>query len=331
MSQWIISLNDNLDDEGSDNQHSAKWEDAQEKLQSTTHEPSQYHPAASSLSSAPVNQPVTPSNMNSQSITTVNNLQSPIVHTTVLNSNINAGRQQQQQYHRPLLKTVDGNLNKGIGNSSDGKESIIQPLTETLPFENYRIIDSTTRNNNYAGAKRLSDNDDDENGHDGDVDEEDEDNPGQSKHKSNEQNIFQSSRQSNLIGDSFSRNNSSSTFINTSTILMMMKGNEGETGEYLGGNQKQISKNGKSISSSSSSSLLFDEQQKLKPRRYNFIPVPFNGTRLIAKSTEQLNRSFTNDSLINYSTRSILKQKYPSSIIKPNLSKIIKCMPFLFD
>jgi hypothetical protein len=33
MSQWIISLNDNLDDEGSDNQHSAKWEDAQEKLQ----------------------------------------------------------------------------------------------------------------------------------------------------------------------------------------------------------------------------------------------------------------------------------------------------------
>ena len=33
MSQWIISLDDNLDDEGSDNQHSAKWEDAQERLQ----------------------------------------------------------------------------------------------------------------------------------------------------------------------------------------------------------------------------------------------------------------------------------------------------------
>jgi len=34
MSQWMISLDDNLDDdEGSDNQHSAKWEDAQEKLQ----------------------------------------------------------------------------------------------------------------------------------------------------------------------------------------------------------------------------------------------------------------------------------------------------------
>ena len=34
MSQWMISLDDNLDDEeGSDNQHSAKWEDAQERLQ----------------------------------------------------------------------------------------------------------------------------------------------------------------------------------------------------------------------------------------------------------------------------------------------------------
>ena len=33
MSQWMVSLDDNLDDEGSDNQHSAKWEDAQEKLQ----------------------------------------------------------------------------------------------------------------------------------------------------------------------------------------------------------------------------------------------------------------------------------------------------------
>jgi hypothetical protein len=33
MSQWMISLDDNFDDERSDNQHSAKWEDAQEKLQ----------------------------------------------------------------------------------------------------------------------------------------------------------------------------------------------------------------------------------------------------------------------------------------------------------
>jgi hypothetical protein len=32
MSQWIVSLDDNLDDEGSDNQHSAKWEDGHEKI-----------------------------------------------------------------------------------------------------------------------------------------------------------------------------------------------------------------------------------------------------------------------------------------------------------
>lgn len=31
MSQWILSLDENIDDEGSDNQHSAKWDDAQEK------------------------------------------------------------------------------------------------------------------------------------------------------------------------------------------------------------------------------------------------------------------------------------------------------------
>lgn len=61
MSQWIVSLDDNLDDEVSDNQPSARWEDAQDKLQSTTHEPSQYHPAVSSISSPPV----IPSNVNS--------------------------------------------------------------------------------------------------------------------------------------------------------------------------------------------------------------------------------------------------------------------------
>jgi hypothetical protein len=329
MSQWIVSLNDNLDDEGSDNQHSAKWEDAQEKLQrlekyfiyktilyflslfSTTHEPSQYHPAASSLSSPPVNQPQTPSNMNSQTTTAVNNFQSSIVHTTVLNS-----RQQQQQYHRSLLKTVDENINKGTINSSDAKESIVQPLTETLPFENYRTID----NKNYAGAKRTSNNDDEE-GHEGDIDEENEDKHEQSKKKLNEQMISQQSRQ---LGDSFSRNFLSSTVQsnpNTSTILMMMKGNGGGGGsEHLGiGNQKSILKNGKSISSSSSSSLpVVDEHQQLKSRRYNFVPAPpLNGTRLIAKSTEQLPHSF--DPQI-----SILKQKYtPSATIIHSSSKIM--------
>jgi hypothetical protein len=174
MSQWIISLNDNLDDEGSDNQHSAKWEDAHEKLQrlekdfilfvfpfffSTTHEPSQYHPASAPppppASSSPpplVNNPLTPSNTNSQQITTtavVNNLRitspvttTPITYATILNSNssglgtatnnnvltatttsiINGGRQ--QQYHRPLLRGVDENSNAGgTLNSYDGKEN----------------------------------------------------------------------------------------------------------------------------------------------------------------------------------------------------------------
>jgi len=248
-----------------------------------------------------------------------------------LNSNINAGRQQ-QQYHRPSL-TVDENLNKsGTENSYDKKESM-KALTEILPFENYRTIDNKIRNNNNsAGAKRLSNNND-EDGHDGDIDEEeeDEDNHEQSNKKLNEQNLSQPSRQLNLIGDSFSRNIPSSTFIdtsvrsspNTSTILMMMKGN-GEPGDYLGEKQK-----------SSVSSLSIDEHRRLKSRRYNFVPAPFNGTRLIAKSTEQLNHSFANDSLVNYPTpsfqfsiktnspTSILKQKYTPSAIIQSSSKIM--------
>jgi hypothetical protein len=124
--------------------------------------------------------------MNSQSTTAVvNNLQNS-------NRTLPPPPQQQQQYHRPLLKTVD----EGTGNSSDRKESLINPpFPETLPFENYRTIDSTTRNNNnnnYTGANRSLDNDED--GHDGDVDEADDED-----HRS------RPSRPSNLIDDSFSR------------------------------------------------------------------------------------------------------------------------------
>ncbi len=270
-----------------------------------------------------MNTPVTPSNMNSQSTTAaVNNLQSPIVHTTVLNSNINVGRQQQQQYQRPLLKTVDENITKGTGNSSDRT-----PFTETLPFENYRTIDSTTRNNNYTGANRSLDNDED--GHDGDVDEvDDEDHHKQFKRKSNEQNLSQSSRPSNMIGDSFSRNIPPSIFLDTSvrsspnhsTILMMMKGNGGTEDKNLGGNKKQIT------SSSSSSSLLVDEHQKFKSRRYNFVPTSFSGVRSIAKSTEQLNRSFASDSLVNYPPpTSILKPTSTPSAILSSSSKTNAC------
>jgi hypothetical protein len=213
--------------------------------------------------------------------------------------------QQQQQYHRSLSKPVD----EGTGNSSDRKESLIYPpVPETLPFENYRNIDSTIRNNNnnnsYTGAIRSLDNDED--GHDGDVDEADDDD-----HRS------RPSRPLNLIGDSFSRQILSSTFVDTSvrsspnhsTILMMMKGNGGGIDDK----KKPIN------SSSSSSSLLIDEHKKVKTRRYNFLP-----SRLIAKSTEQLNHSFASDSLVNRSPlTSILKQ---SSAINPSASKTL-CMP----
>ncbi|CAF3704569.1 unnamed protein product [Rotaria sp. Silwood1] len=346
LSQWVMSLDGNID-EISDNQHSAKWEDAQEKLQSVTHEPSQYHPAASSFSSPLVNNLLIPSNMNSQSITTVNNIQTPIVYGNVSNSNINDSRQQQS--HRSLLKNIDENSTKGIMNSHNEKEnkqkeSIIhiheQPLIETLPFENYRTIDNTgnislLRNNNYVNIKRLSDNDDDdENGHDGDVDEDDDDHE-KSKRKIHEQKYLQQSRQTNLNNnDSFSRNINLTKSTNISMksnpnnsiimMMMMMKENE-EKKEIL--DEKQISNNefDTNIVSSiiqtkplNSSIISIDEHQQNKIRKYNFVPARFHGTRLITKSTEQINRSLINDNnILNYSIPST-KQNSAISILKQN-------------
>ncbi|CAF1319275.1 unnamed protein product [Rotaria sordida] len=349
LSQWVISLDEPIEDEISDNQHSAKWEDAQEKLQSATHEPSQYHPALSSISVPLVNNPLSPSNMNSQQITTVNNLQSPIIYATISNSNINDGRY--QQYNRPLLRTVDENSTKGTMNSYDEKEnkqkeSIVysheQPLIETLPFENYRTIDKTgnislLRNNNYMNINRLSN---DEDGHDGDVDEDDEDDREQSKRKNIEQKFLQQSRQKNLINESFSRNIPSSKMINTSVqsspntstiLMMMMKQGNGEKSEILGENQIQISKNEKQkneyhpidVSSTIQSKLSdlsilpVDEHQQNKIRKYSFIPARFFKTRLIAKSTEQLNHSFINDNPLNYTIPS-LQSNSAISILKQN-------------
>ena len=231
--------------------------------------------------------------------------------------------QSKQQYHRPLGKLADDNSTKGTGNSSDRNESNHPQLIETLPFENYRTIDSTNRNNNYPGVVapyRPLDNDED--GHDGDVDEvDDDDHQGQYKHKSTEQILPPSSRPSNLLSDCFSRNIPPSTFLDTSVrsspknsstlmMMMMMKGSAG-TGENNHNNRKSLT------SSSSSSSLPVDEHQKLKIRRYNFVPAPFNGSRLMAKSTEQLNRSFANDSLVHYPPppTSILKQKSIASAV----------------
>jgi hypothetical protein len=237
------------------------------------------------------------------------------------------------------------------------ENSNAQAITETLPFENYRNnhssdgpinnflpqsnIVSNRNNNNYGGANRLSDDEDEQ---EVDVDEEednereeDDDDDDHAKRKNNGQNFSQQSRQSHMIGDSFSRNIPLSSFVNPSTKLMMMMKGNGDTGTVLGGTP--TSRNGKSgfeqqragiiVSSgspSSSSSLPVDEQQQhIKPLRYSFVPAPFNGTRLIAKSTEQLNRSYPNDSLENYcppknisSFQLPTKTNSPTSILKQN-------------
>jgi hypothetical protein len=232
---------------------------------------------------------------------------------------------------------------------------------------------SNRNNNTYAGANRLSDDEyeqEEEEEEEEDNEREDEDDEDekqqqqrhqQIKRKDNEQIHSQSSMQPTMMGDNFSRNIPPSSFIdtsvrsspNTSTILMMMKGNgsPGSVGN-LGGIQQQTQpiRNEKtpyehrnvvvstsvrpasSGSSSSSSSLPVDEQQQqqhhIKPRGYNFIPAPFNGSRLIAKSTEQLNRSFANDSLVKYCTppttpntslfQNPTKNNSPTSILKQN-------------
>lgn len=171
------------------------------------------------------------------------------------------------------------------------KESIItntneSRLTETLPFQNYRTVDNSIsllplQNKTYSNTKRPSDNDDeheDENGHDGDVDEDDEEDREKAKRKLIEQKFMQPSTQPDLMNSSFSRNLSSVKPTKNSTMLMMMKTN-GDTKTILGENQTQSSF-----------------------RRYNFIPTRLHGTRFIAKSTDQLHRSFVHDNNhVNYS------------------------------
>ncbi|CAF4699730.1 unnamed protein product, partial [Rotaria socialis] len=262
--------------------------------------------------------------MNSQSATTVNNLQYPIVQGTNLNSNGNDGRQQ-QQYHRPLFRGVDENSTKGTLNSYDEKEnkkkeSVLRsnerPLTETLPFENYRTVDSATNislvrnnnnnNNNYVIKNRLSD---DEDGHYGDVDDDEEDDREKAKRRMNEQNFSQPIQSSP----------------NNATILMMMKKNR-DSSVVLG--EKQSSKNDhrtnifSSGSSKSPSPLYVDEQQN-RIRRYNFLPTRLHGTRFIAKSTEQLNRSFGQDNHVNYSMQSTGPSFQKSTAVKsPTVSAV---------
>ena len=239
MSQWVVSLDDNLDDEGSDNQHSAKWEDAQEKLQSTTHEPTQYHPAVTSLSPPPL---IPPSNLPT--------IGSNMPYNVMLNSN-----------------------SSGLGPAMI-VNGVSIPTPDTLPFENYRthdllpqsnIVSHSSQNNNYAGANPASDDDDDD----------DEEANGPDKRRSTT--TIPPSRTLNmltLLPSSLMRKSPSAS----TTLMMMMNstGNERREG-----------------SSSSSSSLPMDERQQrdIQTRRFHFVPVPFNGSRLITKSTDQLNQS----------------------------------------
>ena len=222
-----------------------------------------------------------------------------------------------------------------------------------LPQTN--VVARRNTNNNYAGANRLSDGDeeddeDDEDEDDREREEDDDDQQNRMRRKANGQNFVQPSRPSEVTGfpSSPSKNTSARPSSTSSTTLMMMKGN-GMTGGDAGPPAKQVEKNNRSAyefrsitapsslrptssgSSSSSSSLPVDEHQQrhLKPRRYNFVPAPFNGSRLLAKSTEQLNRSLLNDSATNYSTppttpptvpsfQGPVKSDSPTSILKQN-------------
>ncbi|CAF1026687.1 unnamed protein product [Didymodactylos carnosus] len=166
MSQWIVSFEDNLS-EGSDNQHSAKWEDAQEKIDQSSHlqlPPPQ--PTTSSLpqqSTSPPSSPPVQNNKTNNLIlsNTVNHLPSSTAgalnsHSTpqthqpfayggpnstsgiLLSHQTPSTRQQQQQLHRSILRGDE---------LYDGKENKLEEVTpntprtdqsESLPFESYR-------------------------------------------------------------------------------------------------------------------------------------------------------------------------------------------------
>lgn len=268
----------------------------------------------------------------------------------------------------------------------DSYRSMISPSSPSSSFVNTRQLPNRNPPN-YAGASRLSDNEDEHEAHPP---------PPLPQLALNAPDTSSSfirrdyhQHQSSITPEPYSRTILPSSFIdtsvranpNTSTLLMMMKGNEHESRNgsnnhnnnnyeprtvHVSSSVRQTS----SASSSSSSSLPVDEQQQqqqqqqtqqFRPRGYNFVPAPFNGSRLVAKSTEQLNRSFANDSLVRYCTppstptsalfqsstnkvtspTSILKQNYfqkysqPSSSISTH-SKLIpekfsRCQNFLFS
>ena len=226
------------------------------------------------------------------------------------------------------------------------------PSTDTLPFENYRtnpVDDSinhflpqpnrvSQRNNNRsAGASRLSDDDDEREGNaqDGDNHNNENEHVGHSdqlERRPHDPYVPPSSRTSNLSTEPFARSKLSSSFIDSSvhlnsnapSALMMMT----TKGNGVGDEPRPVAamQPNSSGSSSTSSSVPGNEQQhQQKNRRFNFVPAPFNGARLMAKSTEQLNRSFPQDSLMNYCTPPTFssaplgnRSNSPTSILKHN-------------
>ncbi|CAF1152985.1 unnamed protein product [Didymodactylos carnosus] len=186
MSQWMISFDENLS-EVSDNQHSAKWEDAQEKIdQSSNHQP----PPLLTTSSVPQQPTSPPSSLPVQNVATnnlilsntVNQLPSntagvlnshstPQTHQTFINggsnstSGILASNQtssttngiRQQYIHRSLLRGDE---------SYDGKENKLKEVTTTnitrteqsegLPFESYRDNNGSTQQHQQQRSSLAS-------------------------------------------------------------------------------------------------------------------------------------------------------------------------------
>ena len=237
----------------------------------------------------------------------------------------------------------------------DSYRSMISPSSPSSSFVNTRQLPNRNPPN-YAGASRLSDNEDEHETHPPPPPPQLAVNAPDTSSSFIRRDYHQ--HQSSITPEPYSRTILPSSFIdtsvransNTSTLLMMMKGNEheGKNGSnnhhnnnyeprtvHVSSSVRQTS----SASSSSSSSLPVDEQQQqqqqqqqtqqFRPRGYNFVPAPFNGSRLVAKSTEQLNRSFANDSLVKYCTppstptsslfqSSTNKVTSPTSILKQN-------------
>lgn len=245
---------------------------------------------SSSLLSSPYN--IVPSNQNSTGVSTLTN-------NHITNGNQTAVQSKglirnPNELHNPT--TINNNETKENAFITSGKETNNSnnsnpiPLTiasEILPFDNYRFLPQSNmgshRNNSYAGADRLSD---DERYQDGDGDDEDENHEGLKRlsHIGGAISSIQTSRQNEIFNNVVSSTHQKSI---TGSTVVDPKTKISKEHSKLGENYRAMQEL-RSMSSSSSSSMPVDDG---KTRRFHFVPVPFNGKRLVAKSTEQLNSS----------------------------------------